>query len=67
MSLIAILKKLYFLLYAEVKSDWYKFKECYFSSLKTIGYTIIPLVVLQSSLASIYVPIVLVKMVVAPI
>lgn len=35
-----------------------KFQECYFSSLKTITWLIVPLVALQASLAPIYVPII---------
>ena len=35
-----------------------KFKERYFSSLKTIAWIVVPLVLLQSSLAPIYVPII---------
>ncbi len=41
-----------------VRSEWSKFKKSYFSSLKIICVTIVPFVVLQSSLAHIYVPIV---------
>ena len=41
-----------------VRSDWSQFKKQYLSSIKTIAFIIIPIVVLQSSLAPIYVPIV---------
>ncbi|MCL1465902.1 lipopolysaccharide biosynthesis protein [Argonema galeatum] len=41
-----------------VRSNWVEFKKRYFSGLKTIGSIIIPLVLLQSSLAPLYVPIV---------
>jgi O-antigen/teichoic acid export membrane protein len=40
------------------RSDSFEFKKRYFSSIKTISLIIIPLVVLQSSLAPLYVPIV---------
>lgn len=40
------------------RSDSSEFKKSYFSSLKTIGFIIIPFVLLQSSLAPLYVPIV---------
>jgi teichuronic acid exporter len=39
------------------RSDWFEFKKRYFSSLKTISY-IIPLIILQASLAPFYVPII---------
>jgi PST family polysaccharide transporter len=42
----------------EARSDWTQFKQRYFSSIKTISSLIIPLVLLQSSLAPFYVPIV---------
>lgn len=41
-----------------VRSDLVKLKQRYFSSLKTIALVIIPLVLLQSSLAPLYVPII---------
>ena len=41
-----------------VRSDPAQFKERYFSSLKTIAWIVFPLVILQSSLAPIYVPII---------
>lgn len=41
-----------------VRAEWTQFKKQYLSSLKTIACVIIPMVVLQSSLAPIYVPIV---------
>ncbi|MGH8001085.1 MAG: lipopolysaccharide biosynthesis protein [Brasilonema sp.] len=41
-----------------VRSEFSKFKKSYFSSLKTISVTIVPFILLQSSLAHIYVPIV---------
>ena len=41
-----------------MRSDWSQFKKQYLSSIKTIAFIIIPIVVLQSSLAPIYVPIV---------
>lgn len=41
-----------------VRSDPVKLKSCYFSSIKTISFVFIPLVLLQSSLAPLYVPIV---------
>lgn len=40
------------------RSDPAQFKERYFSSLKTIAWIVFPLVILQSSLAPIYVPII---------
>lgn len=40
------------------RSNWLKFQQRYFSSLKTIALIIIPVVILQSSLAPIYVPII---------
>lgn len=40
------------------RAEWTQFKKQYLSSLKTIACVIIPMVVLQSSLAPIYVPIV---------
>lgn len=40
------------------RTNWPEFKKRYFSSLKTISKIIIPLVLLQSSLAPFYVPIV---------
>ncbi|MBO3459835.1 lipopolysaccharide biosynthesis protein [Aetokthonos hydrillicola Thurmond2011] len=40
------------------RNDWAVFKKRYFSSLKTIALVIIPFVLLQSSLAPFYVPIV---------
>ncbi|AKG22687.1 lipopolysaccharide biosynthesis protein [Calothrix sp. 336/3] len=42
----------------EVRSQWDKFQQRYFHSLRTISFIIIPLVLLQSSLAYFYVPIV---------
>ena len=42
----------------DARSNTAQFKERYFSSLKTISFIIFPLVLLQSSLAPIYVPIV---------
>ena len=42
----------------EARNDWNEFKRRYFSSLKTISFVIIPFVLLQSSLAPFYVPIV---------
>ncbi|NJM70219.1 MAG: lipopolysaccharide biosynthesis protein [Scytonema sp. RU_4_4] len=41
-----------------VRSEFSKLKKSYFSSLKTICVTVVPFVLLQSSLAYIYVPIV---------
>ncbi|MBR8838815.1 MAG: lipopolysaccharide biosynthesis protein [Stigonema ocellatum SAG 48.90 = DSM 106950] len=41
-----------------VRSEWSELKKSYFSSLKTICATIVPFVLLQSSLAHIYVPII---------
>lgn len=41
-----------------VRSNWVNFEKRYFSSLKTIGYVIVPWVLLQSSLAPLYVPII---------
>jgi teichuronic acid exporter len=41
-----------------VRSNWLKFQQRYFSSLKTITLIIVPIVLLQSSLAPIYVPII---------
>ncbi|MGJ3245974.1 MAG: lipopolysaccharide biosynthesis protein [Elainellaceae cyanobacterium] len=40
------------------RMDFARFKETYFKSLKTIAMIIIPFVILQSSLASFYVPII---------
>lgn len=40
------------------RNEWDKFKKSYFSSLKAISFVIIPFVLLQSSLAPLYVPIV---------
>lgn len=40
------------------RADWLEFKKRYFGSLKTIAVIIIPLVLLQSSLAPFYVPII---------
>lgn len=40
------------------RSDWFEFKKRYLSSLKTIALIIVPLVLLQSSLAPLYVPVV---------
>ncbi|MFM2312344.1 MAG: hypothetical protein RLZZ04_1620 [Cyanobacteriota bacterium] len=42
----------------DVRDNFTQFKQRYFSSLQTIAFTIIPLVLLQSSLAPFYVPIV---------
>jgi O-antigen/teichoic acid export membrane protein len=42
----------------EVKNDKTKLKKKYYSSLKSIAITIVPLVIIQSSLAPIYVPII---------
>lgn len=42
----------------DARNNLAQFKQRYFSSLQTIAFTIIPLVLLQSSLASFYVPIV---------
>ena len=42
----------------EAKNNVVEFKKRYFSSLKTIAYIIVPLVVLQTSLAQFYVPVV---------
>lgn len=42
----------------EVRADLLQFKQRYFSSLKTVGLTIIPLVIIQSTLAPFYVPII---------
>ncbi len=44
-------------LYAAIP-EWSKFKKRYLSSLKTIGFIIIPFVLLQSILAPLYVPII---------
>ncbi|MCL1474291.1 lipopolysaccharide biosynthesis protein [Argonema antarcticum] len=41
-----------------VRSNWVEFERRYFSGLKTIAFIIFPLVLLQSSLAPIYVPII---------
>ncbi|NEO98997.1 MAG: lipopolysaccharide biosynthesis protein [Symploca sp. SIO2E9] len=41
-----------------LRSQWSQFKKHYFSSLKTISFIVIPFVVIQSSLAPFYVPIV---------
>lgn len=41
-----------------VRGDFKQFKERYFSSLKTITLTVVPLILLQSTLAPFYVPIV---------
>ena len=41
-----------------VRADWVKLRQQYYKSLKAIGAVIIPLVLLQSSLAPFYVPIV---------
>ncbi len=40
------------------RANWQEFRQKYFSSIKTIALIIMPLVILQSSLAPIYVPIV---------
>jgi teichuronic acid exporter len=40
------------------RSEWSKFRQRYFKSLKAVASIVIPLVILQSSLAPIYVPIV---------
>lgn len=40
------------------RAEWTQFKKQYLSSLKTIACVIVPMVILQSSLAPIYVPIV---------
>ena len=42
----------------EARTEWIEFKHRYLHSLRTIGLIIIPFVLLQSSLAPIYVPIV---------
>lgn len=42
----------------EVRENFQKLKSRYFGSLKTIGLVVIPLVLLQSSLAPVYVPII---------
>lgn len=42
----------------EVRSDLTKLKQQYYSSLKSIGLTIVPLVICQSSLSPLYVPII---------
>ncbi|MGL6341489.1 MAG: oligosaccharide flippase family protein, partial [Waterburya sp.] len=42
----------------DARDDLAQFKQRYFSSLKTISFIILPLVILQSSLAPFYVPIV---------
>jgi O-antigen/teichoic acid export membrane protein len=42
----------------EAKEDKIKLKKQYYSSLKSIALTIVPLVILQSSLAPVYVPII---------
>lgn len=41
-----------------VRDDWDKFKRQYFSSLKTIALILIPIVLLQASLAYVYVPLI---------
>jgi O-antigen/teichoic acid export membrane protein len=41
-----------------VRNNWEQFRSKYFSSIKTIALVIIPLVILQSSLAPFYVPLV---------
>lgn len=40
------------------RSSWDKFKKSYFDSLKVMGAVIVPLVLLQSSMAPLYVPII---------
>lgn len=40
------------------RAEWTKFRQRYFKSLKAVGVIVIPLVLLQSGLAPIYVPIV---------
>lgn len=40
------------------RSDWFQFKQRYWSSVKAVCFIIIPLVLLQSSLAPFYVPVV---------
>ena len=42
----------------EVRENFHELKKRYFNSLKTVAYIIIPLVLLQSSLAPFYVPII---------
>lgn len=41
-----------------VRDDWNQFRSKYFSSIKTVALVIIPLVILQSSLAPFYIPLV---------
>ncbi|MBD2022751.1 lipopolysaccharide biosynthesis protein [Leptolyngbya sp. FACHB-36] len=41
-----------------LRSNWEKFRQQYFNSLKTIALILVPVVVLQASLASFYVPII---------
>lgn len=41
-----------------VRSDWLQFKKRYWSSLKALCFIVVPLVLLQSSLAPFYVPVV---------
>lgn len=41
-----------------VRTEWSKFKQTYMSTLKTIAVVIVPLVLVQSTLAPLYVPIV---------
>lgn len=57
LSIITALNTALFPHLCAARSDWFKFKSRYFSSLKTIGIIIIPFVLLQSSLAPLYVPI----------
>ncbi|MBD2209677.1 lipopolysaccharide biosynthesis protein [Calothrix sp. FACHB-156] len=58
LSIINALDTALFPHFCTFKSDPEKFKHNYLKSLKTIGLLIIPLVVLQSSLANFYVPII---------
>lgn len=57
MSIINALNSAMFPHICAVRSDWFKFKQRYLSSLKTIGIIIIPFVFLQASLAHLYVPV----------
>ncbi len=40
------------------RSEWSEFKRAYWGSIKTISFTIVPFVLLQSSLAHFYVPVI---------
>lgn len=58
LSIIIALNTALFPHFCAVRSNWFELKKSYFSSLKTISIIIIPLVLLQSSLAPLYVPVI---------